>query len=585
MDDARISAVEIARLAGVGRAAVSNWRRRYPDFPAPIGGSASSPLFSLAAVQSWMRARGKHFELTTGERAWRRLRALGDDLELGTRLSRAGAYLAGRVRDLDPELATLLDELTAEIGDAAAFELLFGRYTEAHSRQLSNTPAPVARLLAGLAGRGAESVLDPACGFGTLLLAVDAPWVLGRDVDPVAASIAALRLALHGYDGEVREADSLREDDAGIGLADVVLCDPPFNERTWGHDELIGDTRWEYGLPPRGESELAWVQHCLAHVKPGGLVAILMPGAPASRRGGKRIRGNLLRAGALRAIFTLAPAGPDLWLLRRPEPGGRAPSTVLLAGPVDELSTVEKLWREYERDPGAAGTRIIDLLDDDIDLTPARRRNGTEHSGRAFAEAYDRFSALPLAIPSFAPGEAEPAFTTVGELIRAGVLELRHAPAKTADGDHPLLTLDDLAAGRAPTGRAASAAGEVVAEAGDVVGSVTGLARVHSGPSVRVGPALSVYRVDPERLDAWFLVGCLRAAELPANSGSTRFDVRRTRIPRHPVETQRELGRAFARLTAFDDAVREAAEIGHTLVRLGFAGLTEGRLEPGSPNR
>ncbi|MFD9888307.1 class I SAM-dependent DNA methyltransferase [Amycolatopsis sp. NPDC059027] len=582
MDDATISAVEIARLAGVGRAAVSNWRRRYADFPAPTGGTASSPLFSLAAVQSWMAARGKHFELTTGERAWRRLRALGDDLDLGARLSRAGEYLVHRHEDVDPELASLLDDLTAEIGAAAAFELLFGRYVEAHSRQLSNTPEPIACLMARLVGRGAETVLDPACGFGTLLLSSVAPKVLGRDADPIAASIAALRLALHDYDGEVRVANSLREDGFSGAIADAVLCDPPFNERVWGHDELIGDTRWEYGLPPRGESELAWVQHCLARVKPGGLVAILMPGAPAARRSGKRIRGNLLRAGALRAIFTLAPAGPDLWLLRRPEPGGQPPSTVLLAGPVDEPSTVERLWREYERDPGESGTRIIDVLDDDIDLTPARRQGGAEDSGRAFAEAYERFSALPLAVPSFEPGDAEPAFTTIGELLKAGVIELRHAPARTVEGEHPQLTLDDLAAGRAPTGRAEAAAGEVLAAAGDVVASVTGLARVHSGPTVRVGPALSVYRVDPERLDAWFLVGCLRAAELPANSGSTRIDVRRTRIPRHPVETQRVHGRAFARLTAFDDAVREAAEIGRTLVRLGFAGLTEGRLEPGS---
>nr|BFE87010.1 hypothetical protein GCM10020093_096110 [Planobispora longispora] len=91
--------------------------------------------------------------------------------------------------------------------------------------------------------------------------------------------------------------DSLREDGLAGALADAVLCDPPFNERAWGYDELTGDSRWEYGLPPRSEPELAWVQHCLAHVRPGGLVAILMPAAAASRRPGKRIRGNLLRAG------------------------------------------------------------------------------------------------------------------------------------------------------------------------------------------------------------------------------------------------------------------------------------------------
>ena len=95
-DDATVSAADIARLAGVGRAAVSNWRRRYPDFPQPVGGTASSPLFGLSAVAGWFRARGKKFELSAGERAWQRLRALGDDLDLPGRVSRAGAAIADR---------------------------------------------------------------------------------------------------------------------------------------------------------------------------------------------------------------------------------------------------------------------------------------------------------------------------------------------------------------------------------------------------------------------------------------------------------------------------------------------------------
>ena len=93
-EDATVSAADIARLAGVGRAAVSNCRRRHPDFPQPVGGTASIPLFGLADVAKWFRARGKKFELSAGERAWQRLRALGDDLDLAGRVSRAGGFFA-----------------------------------------------------------------------------------------------------------------------------------------------------------------------------------------------------------------------------------------------------------------------------------------------------------------------------------------------------------------------------------------------------------------------------------------------------------------------------------------------------------
>ncbi|WP_372671673.1 HsdM family class I SAM-dependent methyltransferase [Amycolatopsis kentuckyensis] len=558
-DDATVSAADIARLAGVGRAAVSNWRRRYPDFPAPVGGTASSPLFGLSAVAGWFRARGKKFELSAGERAWQRLRALGDDLDLAERVSRAGVFFAFQAGLLDtfdsrlddPELITLLSEMTHRAGPLESFELLCHRYFEAHSRRLSATPEPVAELMARLAGP-VSTILDPACGFGALALASGAKTVLGQDSDPLTASIATSRLRLRGIEAEVHAVDALREDAFAGRTAEAVLCDPPFNERAWGHDELVGDARWEYGLPPRGEPELAWVQHCLAHVGPGGTVAILMPGAAAGRRSGKRIRGNLLRAGAVRAVVTLANS--DLWLLRRPIPGERPPSTVLLAEAGDELSTVDAMWREFRERP-ESGVRIIDLLDDDVDLTPARRRGRDEDLGRTFRIVQDRFAELAPQLPPLETTDSEPAFTTIGELVKAGVVEVKHA-ART-DGEHP------------------------IAEDGDVVASVTGIAYVHSGASAPVGAGLTVYRVDPDRLDADFLAGCLRAADLPAASASTRIDGRRVRIPRVAIDVQREYGLVFRRLAEFDTVLRQTAETGRELVRLGFAGLVEGRLRPG----
>src|SRR5690554_909616 len=52
--DQQVTAADIARLAGVTRAAVSNWRRRHDDFPSPVGGTSSSPLFALDQVREWL---------------------------------------------------------------------------------------------------------------------------------------------------------------------------------------------------------------------------------------------------------------------------------------------------------------------------------------------------------------------------------------------------------------------------------------------------------------------------------------------------------------------------------------------------
>src|SRR5689334_23720976 len=68
-----VTAAGIARMAGVGRAAVSNWRRRHADFPRPVGGTETSPSFALAEVESWLRKQGKLAEVPLRERVWQQL--------------------------------------------------------------------------------------------------------------------------------------------------------------------------------------------------------------------------------------------------------------------------------------------------------------------------------------------------------------------------------------------------------------------------------------------------------------------------------------------------------------------------------
>ncbi|MEU6997327.1 N-6 DNA methylase [Nonomuraea sp. NPDC046570] len=583
--DPTVNAGDIARLAGVGRAAVSNWRRRHDDFPAPVGGTAAQPQFALREVEVWLRRYGKSYQVSLGDRAWQRLKAEGD-LRLGELVAKAGSFLAGEEPDgLDPSLAALLGDLAVEQGPLGAYEFICERYFEAHSRRLALTRPDVAGLMVELTGAQGRTVLDPACGVGTLLLGVTkAGRLLGQELSATSARIARARLLLRGSDAEIVAADSMREDGFRRELADAVVCDPPFNERSWGYDELTGDPRWEFGLPPRGESELAWVQHCLTHVKPGGLVAVLMPAAAASRRPGRRIRGNLLRAGALRAVVTLWTGGPDLWMLRRPRPGDRPPSEVLIMDAADDLDAVAAAWHDHLGGGHGQAVRIIDLLDDEVDVSPARHvpRGGAD-LGRAFTAARERFLAASVVPPDLRVLDEprdHPA-TTVGELVKAGLVTILQAPPRmTADGGEvPVLLADDVESGAPASGLTASANGLVRVEPGDVVATYS-TARVVTEAGAVLGPQLTLYRVDERRLDAHFLAGFLRSAGGRVPAGSSRVDVRRTRLPRLPLTEQRLYGEAFRQLATMEDALREAADLGSSLVRLGLDGLADGRLHP-----
>ncbi len=693
-----VTAAGIARMAGVGRAAVSNWRRRHADFPKPVGGTETSPSFALMEVEGWLRKQGKLAEVPLRERVWQQLAghpegpvaalthagfvlllihdrptvwlelSADPDERLAERLPTAlAAVLAPRFgksaqepaggaharvphagtaeagtpdagacavhaptdEQLLPSVPLLrgVAELAADLGARQTFEFLLGRHLDANPRQYTLTPAELARLMAELAGP-ARTVVDPACGTGALLRAV-APSAgqefYAQDSSAALAALTSLRLALHSraaVHGAV--GDTLRADAHPELRADVVLCHPPFNERNWGHDELAYDARWEYGFPPRTESELAWVQHALARLSEGGTAVVLMPPASASRRSGRRIRADLLRRGALRAVIALpvGAAPPNnialhLWVLRRP---GTAPSRaeVLLAdtgqyagegrgGPDWEAVREAALgaWRTYDRTgalderPGLARTvPVVELLDDDVDLAPARHlpppavADGAEAlaSVRARLDETLRLTTRLTPQPAASAQPVRWPLTTVGELARGGALTLRTGgsggPARV-----PVLTDHDVLAGAAPSGTLPESDEEaVLTEPGDIVVPVLGggaMARVidEATGGAALGRNLVLLRPDPAALDPWFLAGFLRGTANTRQASSyastaTRLDVRRLQLPRLPLDEQRRYGARFRALDEFERALRHASRLGDQLVRGMYDGLADGTVAP-----
>src|SRR3954451_11291080 len=123
--EATVSAADIARLTGYGRAAVSNWRRRHDDFPAPVGGTASSPLFALSQVETWLEAQGKQVAVPPEERLWQQIRTAVDDLQLPGLVADLCFFLqeGGGAGDLHAEA----EEVAQRLGRAETVEFLVER--------------------------------------------------------------------------------------------------------------------------------------------------------------------------------------------------------------------------------------------------------------------------------------------------------------------------------------------------------------------------------------------------------------------------------------------------------------------------
>lgn len=667
MSSAQVTPVEIARLAGVGRAAVSNWRRRHPDFPAPVGGPAATPLFDLAEVEGWLRRHGRTVDVS--ESAWQHLRA-AVDAETGQALVgavlRAGRHLwgddaAAAGGDGDPSgplpaaARAALDACATATGRRAVLEYLVERLHE--TLRLPRIPEPVAALMARLLGPRPERVYDPTCGTGTLLLAVlerhPGTRLVGGEPDPAVRALARLRAVACRRDagaptgdgtpdgGDLWHPGGLDQPPDPTVTADAVISAPVDPGRGWLPGDPY-DPRWAYGVPPRTEPELALVQHALASLRPGGRAVLLLPSAVASRPAGRRIRAELLRRGALRAVVGLPTAavpghstahapGVHLWVLRRPgadgDPGPGADHVVIvdcrITDPADLTrltDTVADLVEHPETAPPGARRpdpsdlpdqvrarvfAVIDLLDETTDVSPARRLLADPEpvDGAAVVEVRDRLrddlrrlaDLLPAVGP--APGLGGLPMIQIGDLVHSGALtvtlrQLGRGDTDAVDGPTlPLWRARDVLAGHGPTGRAAAEPADdlVTVEEGDVVAPAVGhrfTARVVTAAEAgaALGPNLYRLRPDPSALDPWFLAGFLRREGNTHHAGTIgslhRYDVRRAQVPRIPVEEQRRYGRLFRQLAEFEQLLRRTAEEGDRLGRLVADGLAAGTLRP-----
>ncbi len=537
-----VTGSEIARLAGVTRAAVSNWRRRYDDFPAPAGGAANSPLYSLAEVQAWLDGQRKGQEVSPEVELWQAMRAAyGERMVAG--LAEVAAALAGeREPALRDDIAARLEKVTRTEKPVDLVNGLTERFVDSARRAGSDqvTSERVARAVRHFAPDlpAGATVLDPACGIGTLLLSVAAEAGVrcrGQEIDADSARFAQLRAALADRpDVRVAAGDSLRADAWPDLRADLVVCDPPAGVTDWGREELLLDSRWELGTPSKAEGELAWLQHAYAHTAPGGRVLMVMPASVAYRKAGRRIRAELVRRGIVRQVVALPPGTATshalpvhLWCLRRPEGTGSAD-----AGPAVRMVDLTGNCPDGSLEPRpdqVADVPLIELLDDTVDLTPGLhlRTRHRDYPGEYAAlreeleEQVRRLAALlPGLAPGGGPGSLEGASTSVADLARAGLV--------TYEGAEPVSA--------------------------------------------------------SEQLDTDYLRGFLRSSansrRSTSLSGTFRLDGRGSRIPRMGIDEQRRYGSAFRALAEFEEGMRRVEELSRQLAEVAREGLATGALAP-----
>ncbi len=236
--------------------------------------------------------------------------------------------------NLDPvSLGGLIDLISnISLGDAKSrsadvlghvFEFFLGEFALAEGKKGGQfyTPRSVVELLVEMLEPYEGRVFDPCCGSGGMFVQseqfvedhqgeVNDISIYGQESNQTTWRLCKMNLAIRGIDSSQvkwnNEGSFLNNAHKDL-KADYIIANPPFNVSDWSGDLLRKDARWNYGIPPKGNANYAWVQHFMYHLAPDGQAGfVLSKGSLTTKTGGENdIRQKLIEEGLIDCVVNL----------------------------------------------------------------------------------------------------------------------------------------------------------------------------------------------------------------------------------------------------------------------------------------
>ena len=188
------------------------------------------------------------------------------------------------------------------------YEYFLSQFASAEGKKAGQfyTPRCVVKLLVEMLEPYHGRVYDPCCGSAGMFVqsiefirahstgngnggkARGDVSIFGQESNHTTWRLAKMNLAIRGIEGQVAHGDSFHNDRHPDLRADYILANPPFNLSDWGSERLTDDKRWQYGVPPKGNANFAWVQHIAHHLAPAGIAGfVLANGSMSSAQSGE----------------------------------------------------------------------------------------------------------------------------------------------------------------------------------------------------------------------------------------------------------------------------------------------------------
>jgi type I restriction enzyme M protein len=234
------------------------------------------------------------------------------------------------------------------------FEYFLGQFANAEGKKGGQfyTPRSVVRLLVEMLEPYQGRVYDPCCGSGGMFIQsekfieqhggnVNNISVFGQESNPTTWRLCRMNLAIRGIESNLgtHAADTFHNNLHRDLRADFVLANPPFNMSDWGGQLLEDDPRWQYGVPPTGNANYAWVQHIIYHLSTNGRAGFVLSNGSMSTNTSSegKIRAAIVDADLVDCMVALPPQlftntqiPACLWFINRRKPEHRRGQTLFI---------------------------------------------------------------------------------------------------------------------------------------------------------------------------------------------------------------------------------------------------------------
>lgn len=324
------------------------------------------------------------------------------------------------------------------------YEYFLGQFALAEGKKGGQfyTPKSIVSLIVEMLQPFQGRVYDPAMGSGGFFVQSERfikehggrlgnVSIYGQEYNHTTWQLAAMNMVIRGLDFNFGKepANTFTNDQHPDLRADYIMANPPFNMKEWDTGVSDDDLRWQYGRPPTGNANFAWLQHMLYHLAPNGSMGLLLAnGSMSSNTNNEgQIRKALIENDLVECmvalpgqLFTNTQIPACIWFLTRnkKERGGfrdRSGEVLFIDArnlgymkdrvlrdfkkeDIDRIAGIFHVWRQgegYEDEAGFCMSATLDkIAEHDHVLTPGRFVGAAaeEDDGEPFAEKMVRLT-------------------------------------------------------------------------------------------------------------------------------------------------------------------------------------------------